>query len=235
MTAIAVGGTLTTAFLAAKASFRAAEIIADEQAFVDSQTKGYPLPARDKVELVWKLYIPAAGTAALTITAIIMSHHISSRRAAAMAAAFSISEKAFEEYKAKVIDKMGEKKEQSVRDEIAQDRLNRHPVDQQLIIVGNGDVLCYDSFLDRYFLSSMEKLRKAQNDINEQVLNDHYASLSDFYDLLGLPHAQVSENVGWNLDATLKLKFTTGMSTDNRPCIVISFEVSPAGNRFRCL
>jgi hypothetical protein len=200
MTAIAVGGTLTTAFLASKASFKAAELIHEEES-----SQGYDLPngrldTREKAELVWKLYIPAAGTAVLTVTAIIMSHHISSRRAAAMAAAFSISEKAFVEYREKVIDKMGEKKEQSVRDEIAQDRLNRNPVGQQLVIVGSGDVLCYDAYIDRYFTSNMETLRKAQNDINFQVLNDHYASLSDFYDLLGLPHAQVSENVGWNLD-----------------------------------
>lgn len=235
MTGLAIAGTITTALLAAKASFKAAEIIADEQDFIDSQEKGYPLPAREKVELTWKLYIPAAGTAALTVTAIIMSHHISSRRAAAMAAAFSISEKAFTEYREKVVEKMGDRKEQLVRDEIAQDRLNRNPVNQQLVIVGGGDVLCYDSYTDRYFTSNMESLRKAQNDINFQVLNDHYASLSDFYDRIGLPHAAVSENVGWNLDKELELKFTTGLSTDNRPCIVISFEVSPAGTRFRCL
>jgi len=226
MTAIAVGGTLTTVFLAGKASFRAAELLSEESPHLDT---------REKAELVWKLYIPAAGTAVLTVTAIIMSHHISSRRTAAMAAAFTISEKAFVEYKEKVIDKIGDKKEQAVRDEIAQDRLNRNPAGQQLVIVGGGDVLCYDAYIDRYFNSSMETLRKAQNDINFQVLNDHYASLSDFYDILGLPHAQVSENVGWNLDKELDLKFTTGMSTDNRPCIVISFEVSPAGTRFRCL
>ena len=235
MTGLAVTGALTTAFLAGKASFKAAELIHEEESYA-----GYDLPegrldTRERFELVWKLYVPAAGTAVLTVISIIMAHRISSRRAAAMAAAFTISEKAFEEYRAKVLERMGEKKEQSVRDEIAQERLDRNPVGQQLIIVGGGEVLCYDIFLDRYFMSNMETLRRAQNDINEQIINDHYASLSDFYDLLGLPHAQISENVGWNLDQMLKLKFTTGMSTDNRPCIVIAFEVSPAGNRFRCL
>jgi hypothetical protein len=236
LTAIGVVGTLTTAYLTGRASFKAAEIINLEEI---NQPKGWEegdIPLKEKVGLVWKLYIPAAGTAALTVASVILANRIGTRRAAAMAAAFSLSERAFEEYKTKVIEKIGEKKEQQVRDEIAQDRLDRDPVSsREVVIAGDGNVLCYDSYTGRYFNSTMETLRKAQNDINHQVIHDHYASLSDFFDKIGLSQTKLSEEVGWNLDQMLELDISAGMSDDSRPCLVVSFEVSPARNYFRCL
>lgn len=231
LTALGVTGTITTAYLTGKASFRAADMIAEAE--IDSD-RNY-MNAREKVELTWKLYIPAATTGLLTVTCIIFANRIGTRRAAAMAAAFTISERAFEEYKSKVIEKLGEKKEQAVRDEIAQERVNRDPVDSRQVILAGGSVLCYDSYTGRYFLSDMETLRKAQNDVNEQITHDHYASLTDFYERIGLPATQVSEEVGWNLDKFLELHFSTTLSSKGEPCLVVSFEVSPARNYFRNL
>ena len=235
LTAIGVAGTLTTAYLTGKATFKAAEEIEDHEWPIAGSRKDIPI--RDKINLVWKLYVPAAGTAALTVAAIVCANRISGRRAAALAAAYSISERAFDEYKTKVIEKMGEKKEQAVRDEIAQDRVNRHPVStSEVIIIGNSDVLCYDIYTGRYFTSSVEKIRGAQNTINERLIHDHYASLTDFYDIIGLPATKVSDEVGWNLDFMLKVDVTsTAISDDGRPCLVMNFDVSPARQFFQCL
>ena len=104
---------------------------------------------------------------------------------------------------------------------------------QREVIVLNGDVLCYDAYAGRYFRSDVEKIRKAQNDINEQILHSNYASLSDLYQLIGLESTAVSEEVGWNTDKMLEIKFTTALTDDNKPCLVINFEVSPARQYFR--
>ena len=230
MTAIAVGGTLSTAFLAARAGYKAAEHL--ERGAVHPQD----LTPKEKFEETWKFYIPAVATAALTVSAVICANRISSRRVAAFAAAYSVLERTSDEYRAKVTEKLGERKEQAIHDEIAQERVRRDPVtSREVIITGNGKVLCYDDYTGRYFESDMETLRKAQNDINDQIINDHYASLSDFYDCIGLPQTGVSDAVGWNLDKRLELHFSTTLSDDNRPCIVVTFEVSPAGSMFRCL
>ena len=233
LTAIGALGTVTTAVLTAKATISYVRQLAEE-GYYDRDYK-FDRSAREHVEQAWKFYIPPVVTGALTVTAIIGANRISSRRAAALAAAFTLSQQSFDEYRTKIIEKMGEKKEQAARDEIAQSQLDRKPASQQIIISGRGKVLCFDSFIGRYFESDMESLRKAQNDVNAQIIDDHYASLTDFYDALGLPQVEVSNEVGWNLDKMLDLKFTTGLSDENRPCIVISFEVSPAGGRFRCL
>lgn len=235
LTAIGITGSLTTAYLTGKASFKAAEIIAREK-----DPKGYrrpeegPIEIKEKIELVWKLYIPAAGSAVLTIIAIVTANRIGTRRAAAMAAAYSISEKAWGEYKEKVVEKFGEKKAREVRDEVAQDRIrNNPPSKNEVIITGGGTVLCYDTYTGRYFMSTMEELKKAQNNVNHVVLNEGYASLNDFYSWISLNHTPVGEEVGWNSDRLMELTFSTVMSEDDKPCIAISFRVDPIRNFYR--
>jgi hypothetical protein len=224
-TAIGAVGTVTTAYLTAKATVKAVRIVDAEQKLYQSD---YKMDIFDKAKLVWTLYIPPVGMCVVTVASIIGANRIGSRRAAAVAAAYSISEKAFSEYKEKVIEKVGEKKERAVRDDIAQDQVNRNPVgEREVIITGKGEVLCYDSLTGRYFNSNIESLRKAANDINKQILADNYASLSEFYDRIGLSNTTFSEEVGWNLDNMLELVFSTVLSEDDKPCISINYEVAP--------
>src|SRR5690349_5429579 len=87
LTALGAVGTLTTAYLAGKASFKAAQIL-DDYDTISIQENRPPLDAKDKVAVVWKLYIPAASTAIVTVTSIILANRIGTRRAAALAAAY---------------------------------------------------------------------------------------------------------------------------------------------------
>lgn len=237
LTAIGVTGTVYTAFLTGKASFKAASILEKEQQRRNlNRSAGEPkreMETKEKFDMVWKLYIPAVATGALTCASIISANRIGTRRTAAMAAAYSISEKAYSEYRDKVVEKLGESKERAVRDEIAQDAVNRNPVSQQVVVVGGGESLCMDKFSGRYFMSDMETLKKAQNDANYQLLNEGYLSLSEFYSKIGLSPTSISDNVGWNADKLMELEFSTTMSDDDRPCLVMDFWVAPIRNFFR--
>ncbi len=234
LTALGVTGTITVAFLTGKATFKAAELIADEEYRIRPLEKNHPLDNKEKFLIVWKAYIPAAGAVVLTIVCVVYANRIGNRRAAAIAAAYSLSEKAFTEYKEKVVEKLGEHKERAVRDELAQDRVNRNPSSEhEVVITGNGEVLCYDAFTGRYFKSDMETLKKAQNDTNYLVLNDSYASLSDFYNKIDLPTTSYSDEVGWNTDKLLELNFSTCLSEDGKPCISIDFVVAPVRNYYK--
>lgn len=228
LTAIGVTGVLTTAYLAGTASFKAAEILDDEQKNLDYQRKSHPLEPKEKVLIVWKLYIPAMASGVLTVVCVISANRIGTRRAAAVAAAYTISERAFAEYKEKVVERMGAPKEQKLRDDLAQERVNRTPLGENgVVVMGNGAVLCFDQASGRYFNSSMEELKKAQNDINYQIINDMYASLGDFYGKLGIASTAFSEEVGWTTDLQLELIFSATLSDDQRPCIAIDFRKAP--------
>jgi hypothetical protein len=218
LTAVGVAGTITTAVFTGRASLKAARLL--------DANSDRELTTREKVELTWTLYIPAVATGVITVASIITSNRVGTRRAAAMAAAYSLSEKAFSEYKEKIVERMGTAKEQAVRDEIAQDRIDRSP-SKEIIIIGTGKVLCHDAITGRYFESDMEALRKAQNDLNVVILNNQYATLHEFYKLLGLPATKYSSEVGWNSSELCDLRFSTVMSEDGRPCISIDYSPFP--------
>lgn len=231
LTAIGVTGTITTAILTHRAALHANHLIRMEENERELQELGRAVDFRDRVNLIWRCYIPPVGVGLLTIGAIIGVNRIGTKRAAAIAAAYSIMENSFDEYREKVVEKLGENKERAVRDEIAQEQINRNPVSNSEVIACLGamvgEVLCYDSYTGRYFTSSMEEIKKAQNEINYQIIHHNYASLADFYILIGLPVTLVSEEVGWNTDQLLDIQFSTCLTDDDRPCISIKFNVQP--------
>lgn len=230
LTGVAVAGTAMTAVLTAKATIRAVELIQNEErdARLSTGDHTYETHAKRKVELTWRLYIPPVTTGLLTVTCIIGANRIGTRRAAAVAAAYTLSEQAFSEYREKVVEKLGAKKEQAVRDEIAQDRVVRRPVEENRVIIVDGkSVLCLEAFTGRYFLTDMETLRQAQNDVNHQINSSYYASLSDFYDRIGLDHTSYSEEVGWNADKLLELSFSSVLTDSGKPVLVMDYEVVP--------
>lgn len=230
LSALAVTGTLTTAYLSGRAAFKAAQIIEDAQGNRDRdfENDDPALTTREKVQLTWTLYIPAASTVVTTIACIVAANRIGTRRAAALAAAYKFSEKAIAEYKGKVVEKIGEKKEQLVRDELAQDRIDKNPPKaKDILFTGRGEVLCYEACFGRWFMSDMHTLRDAQNKTNIVVINNGYASLSVFYDLIGLDSTTYSDEVGWNTDNILDLKFSTCLAPNDTPCISVDYSVLP--------
>lgn len=233
LTAIGVAGTVTTAVLSAKAALKADQIVhRNKYTFPDMEFLE-PTP-KQYIQETWRLWIPPAISLVGTATCIICANRIGTRRAAAMAAAYAVSQETFSEYKDKVIEKIGENKERKIRDEVAQDRVNRRPPPEDLAIIGDLDVRCYEQFTGRYFSSNMETLKAAQNAVNHQILSgDNSASLSDFYDRVGLNHTQLSDEVGWNVDNMLELTFSTTVDEKNRPVLAFDYLVVPIRNYFR--
>jgi Family of unknown function (DUF6353) len=216
LTSLGVSGTITTAYLAAKASFRAGWIINEEE-----RVTARPVERKDAVKAVWKLYIPAGISGALTIGCIIGATKVSARRSAAAYSLLAVSEKALAEYQEKVVEQIGEKKEQAIRDEIAQDRINA--ASTPIIVSGSGNVLCYEMHTGRYFNCDMETLRKAQNTINAQLISQMTATLSDFYYLIGLEQTDHSGYSGWTSDKMLDLTFSAVIAQDGKPCIAFGY------------
>lgn len=219
---VAVTGTVATAYLTGRASFKAAKIINKTE---DLRT--------EKVRSVWRLYLPPVAVGITTIAAIIVAHRINSKRLAALAVASGISERALQEYKEKVVQKLGETKARNLRDEIAQDRVSNQPLGREIILAGTGDVLCFDMTTGRYFVSSVEDIKRAENKINHELNNFMSASLSQFYDEIGLPPTTYSDNVGWNGNNQVEIHFSTVMSPDNRPCVAIDFANQPISDYHR--
>ncbi len=223
LTALGVSGVVTTSYLTAKASFKASEVIRENEtakgACNDDKER-----FKERTKLVWKLYIPAGVSGTLTIGCIIASSKANGRRTAAAVTAYSLTERAFSEYREKVVEQIGKGKEQKIRDEVAQDRISKNSQSsQEVIVVGTGHVMCCELFTHRYFRSDMETLRKAQNDVNARVVNDMYVTLDEFYDIVSLSHTSNSNTLGWDSTRLMELMFSTVLAEGGEPCLAFEY------------
>lgn len=224
---LGIAGMITTTVLAVKATPKAMKLLDEAK-----KEKKDELTPVETVKVAWKPYIPAAVTGVVSIGCLIGSTSVSHRRTAALAAAYQLSTSALEEYKEKVVETIGEKKEQVIRDKVAQKKVDDHPASQnEVVVIGNGDVLFLEPVSMRYFTSDIETLRKIINDINYRLTTgmEEYISLSEFYDAIGLRHTSNSDNLGWNLgrDGQLKVRFPATTTDEGKPCLMLEYEVEP--------
>ena len=232
LTGIGVAGMITTVVLAVKATPKALELIDDKKEELDTDK----LTVVDTVKTAWKPYVPAVVTGVLSTVCIIGGNAVGTRRTAALAAAYKISETALHEYKDAVVETIGEEKAKEVKEKVAQNKLDKNPVvEKQIIVTNKGTFLCYDSLSGRYFQSDIETIRKAQNDINDYLFSEDYASLNMFYDFLGLEHTRLGAELGWKIDSgTLQIEFDSTLASDKSqgiapgtPCLVLDYNVAP--------
>lgn len=226
LTGIGIAGTIITTCLAVKATPKALQLIEakKEEMGVDKLT---PI---DTVKVAWKPYIPAAVTGVASIACIIGATSVNVRRNAALATAYKLSEAALTEYKEKAVEVVGEKKEQAIREKIAEDKVKENPVSKnEVFVTGKGETLFLEPLSKRYFKSDIDYIRKAENLLNKQMLHDitGYVSLSDFYDEIGLDRTSISDEIGWNVNNLIDIEFHAALTEEEKPCIALDYPVNP--------
>lgn len=231
LTGIGIAGMVTTTILAVKATPKAIKLIEAEKRakHVDA------LSPVDTIKTVWKCYIPAAMTGVSSIACLIGSNAINAKRNAALTTVYTLSEMARNEYKEKVIETIGEKKERTIKEKVDAERIKRDPVSKkEVIITEKGTTLCYDHVFGRYFKSDIDIINRAMNKINREIVINMYASLNDFYAELGLSPVEMGYDLGWNIDdGTIEIEPSSQLADDGTPCLVIDYSVSPKYNYSR--
>lgn len=228
LTGLGIAGMITTTVLAVKATPRALDLINDRKDELETEK----LPPTEVVKTAWKCYIPAAVTCATSTACLIGASSVHLKRNAALATAYKLSESAISEYKEAVIDKLGEKKEQTIRDKVAEEKMKKNPVSSsEVFITEKGNTLCYDTISGRYFKSDIDRIKRAENAINKQLLDEMYVSLNDLYDELDLDHTKLGDELGWKIDDGLvELYFSSQLADDGTPCVVMDFTRAPKYN-----
>lgn len=226
LTGIGIAGMITTTILAVRATPKALELIEEqkEEELVDE------LSSFEVVKVAWKPYIPAMVTCVVSTACLIGASSVNTKRNAALATAYKLSETALSEYRDKVVETIGEKKERIVRDKVAEERVKKNPVSKnEVIITGNGKTLCFDPISGRYFMCSIETIKKAENTLNKQMLHDisGYVSLNEFYDELGLDHTSVGNDLGWNTNQLIDIDFSSQLNDNGEPSVVLDYLVAP--------
>ena len=228
LTGLGIAGMISTTVLAVKATPKAMKLLEDARKAKD---EGELTPV-ETVKAAWKPYVPAIATGVISTACLIGASSVNAKRMTALSAAYKLSTDALSEYKEKVVETIGEKKERTIRDKVAQKKVDDNPVSKnEVVVVGNGTVLFLEPVSMRYFTHDIEDMRKIINDINYRLTigMEEYVSLSQFYDEIGLKHTSSSDNLGWNLgrDGLLEVEFRPTSAEDGRPCLMLDYRVEP--------
>ena len=223
--ALGIASGVSTVVWAVKETPKALKLIEEKK-----QTEGRDeLTPIECVKTTWKCYIPAAMSGGFSVACLIGSHSVHSRRNAALATAYKISETAFSEYKDQVIDMIGDKKEKTVREKVDKARIEKNPISRnEVIITRRVNTLCYDSLSVRYFYSDIDAIKKAENELNRRMILEMYVSLNEFYDELDLEHTVIGDELGWRSDdGLIEIQFSSQIAEDGQPCIVVNYNIAP--------
>lgn len=229
LTGLGIAGMITSTVLAVQATPKALELVKERKEELDYEETD-KLPVAETVKAAWKCYIPAVVTGATSVVCLIGASSVNLRRNAALTAAYNLSATALAEYKDKVIETVGEKKEREIRDKVSEERINKNPANQSAIIVtGKGNTRCFDTITKRRFVSDIETMNKIVNELNKRMINgEDYLSLNEFYYEIGLDSCLVGDELGWNVRENLiELDYSAQIDTDGVPCIVVDYVYPP--------
>lgn len=190
-------------------------------------------PTTEKVVETVKAYAPVYGPVLILGTAsavcIFSANHINNKRLAAVTAAYSLCDTNFKEYRNKVIEKFGEKKDQAVIDEIAQDKVTNNPV-EDVIQAYTGDTLFMDGVTKQYFRSNREYVLRKLMEFKNLLFIETFLSHNDWIDTLddpNLKHVSYGDNIGYNSTNNIDIYFSVTEASNGEPCTVIEYRTPP--------
>lgn len=247
LTAIGATGVVGTAVLAARGhvaaqaslrreQFELAEPSEYQSTYIDvlDQLNQIEITPRRQFELTWQHYLPAVITGAASIACIIGANSIHTRRQAVLISAYTLSERALTEYQAKVQEVIGEKKAEGIRDEVAKDRVLNTPSDTYVPPYEGKGQLCQDSQSGRYFWATPEQIDRAENEVNQLILNDGHASLNDLYRALpGLEPIKSGEELGWTNGTLIGIRKTAVLTPEDKTVLYVEYSTDPIRNYWR--
>lgn len=238
LTALSLAGLLATAYAAYKAGPKVEKAVKHAKKDLELVAPGDKEAKRAVVSEAAKKIVPAVVPTVIMATAtgacILGNHKASSRRIAVLSAAYTVSETAMRELNGKMNEMLGENKTKAIKDAIVKDGLVRdgnegYPHNNQIIMTGNGEVLCKDVQTGRYFKSNAEKIQQAINKLSHDILSEMWVSLNDFYELIGLPMVPLGDELGWNVDdcyrGQIPITLTAQLTETQDPCLCVDYDI----------
>lgn len=163
-----------------------------------------------------KLYGPAIILGSLSIASILTSHNILRNRNIALAAAYTVVDKSFKDYRSRVIERFGEELDHELKYNIKAKEIEEVTVDAKgkektkkttISVVNNDGYSDYARFFDDGCTGwtkdaelNLVFLRQQQDHANEMLKSRGHLFLNDVYYMLGIPKTKAGQVVGWVYD-----------------------------------
>lgn len=219
---VGIGGFISAAVMAGKASIKANQIIEDIEYYENED-----LSLSEKVKATWKCYIPTAIVIAGSTYAILYGTNVLTKRNATLMASAGALAETLNLYSDKVKEVVGEEKADEIRKEVAKERVAKKSAGP-LQTTSDEDVLCFDNISGSYFISSMAKLKDIEHELNKRMLNENYVMLNEYFEEIGLESCYIGSVMGWHIDrGFIDLDFDSMVTKDGKLALVIDHNVLP--------
>lgn len=222
LTATGVVGVVTASVMASKATLKLEPIVErldiDKQHLAASRDSGDIDEAlyrknlakwyvKSGVDIV-KLYGPSVTLGAASIAMIVGAHGIMRQRNAALVVAYKGLEQTFTEYRKRVVDEIGEEREQKVYYNLKEETIEGEDGKEKVVTSfkdPNG-ISIYARWFDESNPSwepapgyNLTFVKARQNWFNDKLKTRGHVFLNEVYDALGFPRTQEGAVVGWVL------------------------------------
>jgi len=167
------------------------------------------------------IYGLTAGTFVLSTAAVILSYTVQSKRADALFALYTVTDKSLQSYRKAVSERVTKKVHTDIEEAV-------RPLPIVTEVAGTGNTLCFDMWSGRYFrTASVEVLRRVFISTNETLYSDGFVPLNSFYADVGLPRVKPGDDIGWEIDSgPIEFELTSGLTDADEPCLVVGFDLS---------
>lgn len=193
------------------------------------------LDAIDIVTTAVPVYAPAAGVFAASTAGILCGVHAYTKENAALSAACAMSETALKTYREKVVESVGEKKEQEIQEQVAVENVKKAQIANPNIPVydaffGKKTMKCFEPLSNSFFFSDRDTIMRVMNDLNRDMRDSMDIVLNDWLSPIGarLLGSDVGEAMGWNIDSGyIDIHFGSCLDENDIPCLSIVYNNPP--------
>lgn len=164
-----------------------------------------------------KLYGPSILLGAVSIASIITSNNILRKRNIALAAAYTVVDTGFKEYRGRVIERFGEELDKELKYNIKAENVKETFIDEDgsektvdKTVEMTDPHACYSDYARFYDDGckgwtkdpelNLVFLKQMQQYANDRLRARGHLFLNEVYDMLGIPHSSAGQIVGWIYD-----------------------------------
>ena len=225
LTVVGVVGMAYSGINAVRKTPYALDLIEQRKEVISKETEEVveKLTPVETIKTCWKVYAPEVLIATLSTVCLFKANSIQTRKTAAMATAYTLTEETLNNWKKKATEVLGEEKVEEIHKEVVQEKIIAKPVNQTTIVksIYAGEALCRDTLSDRYFYIDLNRIKEAENRVNYRLRTEDDNSLNEYYDELGIPHTTLGDLLGWNIDRDgyFEIVVTPATASNGLPCL----------------
>lgn len=228
LVAVGIASMVSATVFAIQDTPKVMKLIAEKE-----ETQTEPLEIEDKVKIIVPGYIRTIVASGVGVACIVGASSIRLHRNAVLTAAYTMSETALKNYTKKAEEIVGKEKADEILEKAQADAQLAVPQpvkakSNDIVIIDDDCIKCYDSLTGRYFPSNKNRLEKAVNEMNRLMRDECFMSENDWFSMIGLDSVLLGDDLGWSIDTGyLDISYSSRLDEKGNPALVVGYVQLP--------